>query len=63
MQKAPGRWPGAFLLVFEIPDELDMRLFEPLTLVEPVRLLACSTRSDLHLNGPLPFRKRGDVFH
>ncbi len=63
MQKAPGRWPGAFLFVFKISDELDMRLLEPLALVEPVRLLACSARCYLHLNRPLSFCEGRHVPH
>lgn len=63
MQKAPGRWPGAFLFVFEIPYQFNMRLFEPLALVEPVRLLPRSTRGNLHLNSPLLSGKCGDVLH
>lgn len=63
MQKAPGRWPGAFLFVFEISYELDMRLLEPLSLVEPVRLLTRSARGHLYLNRPLTFCEGRHVPH
>ncbi|PSL24610.1 hypothetical protein CLV60_11334 [Dyadobacter jiangsuensis] len=63
MQKAPGRWPGAFLFIFEVSDELYMRLFEPFTLVEFVRLLPRSTRGNFHLNGPRSLCKRCNMLH